>query len=280
MGGENFRSARFQLGREGSSPRGRGKRHPVRHRRARKRLIPAWAGKTHLRYSLRTGYRAHPRVGGENWPTRGAGSSACGSSPRGRGKREEAHLTHGRVRLIPAWAGKTESRARWARLTAAHPRVGGENYISLRLNGHRGWLIPAWAGKTRILHDRSHRRGAHPRVGGENVSMAPLGSQGWGSSPRGRGKQRHTTKTLTFVRLIPAWAGKTGVYLVTTVYWLAHPRVGGENAQWKSRASRNCGSSPRGRGKPDSAKRERYVPGLIPAWAGKTPLKNQHTKHF
>ena len=93
------------------------------------------------------------------------------------------------VRLIPAWAGKT-FLARVAQLMReAHPRVGGENPITLPNLGlpngssprgrgklgervgecEHGGLIPAWAGKTGRADRWCHQGGAHPRVGGENT---------------------------------------------------------------------------------------------------------------
>ena len=53
----------------------------------------------------------------------------------------------------------------------------------------------------------------------------------------------------------------------------AHPRVGGEN---KSRLAKNTpflGSSPRGRGKLSAVARGVRPGRLIPAWAGKTPVR-------
>ena len=52
--------------RAGSSPRGRGKRVLALGLRRAGGLIPAWAGKTHCAAPIVGGWRAHPRVGGEN----------------------------------------------------------------------------------------------------------------------------------------------------------------------------------------------------------------------
>ena len=50
----------------------------------------------------------------------------------------------------------------------------------------------------------------------------------------------------------------------------AHPRAGGENSSHSSRSSAPPGSSPRGRGKRPSTKKDPRPYGLIPARAGKT----------
>ena len=192
-------------------------------------LIPAWAGKTARLTSRRPQPRAHPRVGGENsdWDT--MDGRAGGSSPRGRGKRCAGWSGKPPGRLIPAWAGKTPDRSVDGGRAAAHPRVGGENTISLsgpsvtagssprgrgkprREHGcvDSDGLIPAWAGKTRAAGSLASGRGAHPRVGGENFCPDPSMSAESGSSPRGRGKPSVATLIQARRRLIPAWAGKT-----------------------------------------------------------------------
>ena len=50
----------------------------------------------------------------------------------------------------------------------------------------------------------------------------------------------------------------------------AHPRVGGENEVSAAVKSADGGSSPRGRGKLPSRRKDASQDGLIPAWAGKT----------
>ena len=91
-----------------------------------------------------------------------------------------------------------------------------------------------------------------------------------GSSPRGRGKRCPPSRYQATRGLIPAWAGKTLTATTSTSCRRAHPRVGGEN-WFHARVSQAMrGSSPRGRGKRDSARLLRVGHGLIPAWAGKT----------
>ena len=233
---------------------------------------------------------AHPRVGGENSPPRNSRRGVGGSSPRGRGKLADQGLSLDGLGLIPAWAGKTSPVCSSTPPPRAHPRVGGENvevveriadrvgssprgrgkpYKSISDVSHPR-LIPAWAGKTGRRSTRGVRRGAHPRVGGENIGL----NAGWerleGSSPRGRGKPSVSGDGHWFVRLIPAWAGKTQRLNRRATQPQAHPRVGGENARWDTYTWRGVGSSPRGRGKRPAPARRGQGDGLIPAWAGKT----------
>ena len=91
----------------GSSPLTRGKRSSPAFMRARRRLIPAHAGKTvHGRVTvLMTG--AHPRSRGENVAVWTDEERAAGSSPLTRGKLEERTGDLFASGLIPAHAGKT-----------------------------------------------------------------------------------------------------------------------------------------------------------------------------
>ena len=86
MGGENQDENIINLSKQGSSPRGRGKRFLAWFRRALLGLIPAWAGKTIWDEVCTLTGGAHPRVGGENCAASYRQWLAVGSSPRGRGK--------------------------------------------------------------------------------------------------------------------------------------------------------------------------------------------------
>ena len=66
-------------------------------------------------------------MGGENDSNESFTPLIAGSSPRGRGKLCWASGEVSSTGLIPAWAGKTQSRESCAAGATAHPRVGGEN---------------------------------------------------------------------------------------------------------------------------------------------------------
>ena len=189
-GGENKDGVIDRLSIGGSSPRGRGKLLADGRAGPCDRLIPARAGKTSAHSRMSRPSRAHPRSGGENMTKLTGFAAAPGSSPRGRGKPDVAVFLLEAVRLIPARAGKTESRGDLDACLGAHPRAGGENHIrrcsrspaagsSPRGRGKRTGngirqlvpgLIPARAGKTVTVDIPRWREEAHPRAGGENRS--------------------------------------------------------------------------------------------------------------
>ena len=125
--GENSSAARNRRVPSGSSPLTRGKLEGVSVAGERAGLIPAHAGKTHLHYTSRAVYRAHPRSRGENCCASPPWLGAWGSSPLTRGKPREGRIRPHGVGLIPAHAGKTPPPAGEAGSSRAHPRSRGEN---------------------------------------------------------------------------------------------------------------------------------------------------------
>ena len=105
--GENGFFAFVGAWRVGSSPLTRGKLASPSFQATLIGLIPAHAGKTSIRWSVRPPVRAHPRSRGENSRPRSAASSRMGSSPLTRGKRSPPRTERVGGRLIPAHAGKT-----------------------------------------------------------------------------------------------------------------------------------------------------------------------------
>ena len=93
-----------------------------------------------------------------------------------------------------------------------------------------------------------------------------------GSSPRVRGKLKHSFADLDKSRLIPACAGKTRTSSPCPPPRRAHPRVCGENINARVAAWFASGSSPRVRGKHASPGSQSPGPRLIPACAGKTKM--------
>ena len=213
-----------------------------------------------------------------------------GSSPRMRGKQTSCNQPLFYLRLIPAYAGKTDCAVGVRPGNGAHPRVCGENTgiigvaqvvpgSSPRMRGKQSshdrnhrvvGLIPAYAGKTIHVHWPRARTPAHPRVCGENLVIPTHRKAHAGSSPRMRGKPDWRGETAAPVGLIPAYAGKTSETDESGVERRAHPRVCGENLPPPYTLTLEAGSSPRMRGKPRVRSASLSSEGLIPAYAGKT----------
>ena len=207
-----------------------------------------------------------------------------------RGKRDVEVPDEDVDGLIPACAGKTETQAYIQRITAAHPRVCGENKYSGNTSGRphgssprvRGklsgvpaeyrtdGLIPACAGKTSEAEGCRRPSTAHPRVCGENFFNQCSNALSRGSSPRVRGKPGCARALIERDGLIPACAGKTRIRAHRSQQRRAHPRVCGENSPLTLSVLQTEGSSPRVRGKQNVGIWESSGAGLIPACAGKT----------
>ena len=152
----------------GSSPLTRGKRKLRSRWSSTSRLIPAHAGKTCSLPRSHRRVRAHPRSRGENAVKALVNQRLEGSSPLTRGKQDGPNYIAGRLRLIPAHAGKTVSGLGGHFGLPAHPRSRGENLSRVAWMpptpgsspltrgkrpcpshpGRPSGLIPAHAGKT------------------------------------------------------------------------------------------------------------------------------------
>ncbi len=293
VGGEHLSAVAQGRFRGGSSPRGRGTRYPKMQRSGTGRVIPAWAGNTSRRSRAGATCSGHPRVGGEHSIADGVVIHDFGSSPRGRGTRRDAHCHPQAGRVIPAWAGNTMIAHFSAQRPTGHPRVGGEHYLKFThlhllfgssprgrgtLSSQAVWIgfrrvIPAWAGNTRRQLHRPWRSTGHPRVGGEHTDKGVASISYAGSSPRGRGTPVDDTGQVGKQRVIPAWAGNTGLRATFPTAASGHPRVGGEHKGWLPLATTPRGSSPRGRGTHFDRDALALPHRVIPAWAGNTPFR-------
>ena len=192
----------------GSPPRRRGKERSTALVGTPTRITPAWAGKSCLVPTVRSGGWDHPRVGGEKGWRLERWHNRRGSPPRGRGKASCFHVLSRSSGITPAWAGKSCVPSSSVRSPSDHPRVGGEKTRSTRssatpsgspprgrgkaehgeLAGRLIGITPAWAGKSRCGSLAGLGGQDHPRVGGEKPIGHVVSSKGEGSPPRGRGK--------------------------------------------------------------------------------------------
>ena len=190
-------------------------------------------------------------MGGEKTSNLHISAVFRGSPPRGRGKDYSNCSKKLRFGITPAWAGKSRSVPSPAGSYEDHPRVGGEKVrhpntqapelgspprgrgkalvCSVEPNATR--ITPAWAGKSYHARYMVLVIWDHPRVGGEKASNAEANGQEEGSPPRGRGKAEAFQALLVAMRITPAWAGKSGFFVLTAGRSWDHPRVGGEKTK-------------------------------------------------
>ena len=111
-------------------------------------------------------------------------------------------------------------------------------------------IIPAYAGSTGFLLRVFVRLWDHPRVCGEHRARGRLPQSSAGSSPRMRGARLMASASRRGLRIIPAYAGSTGVEGVLLALRWDHPRVCGEHIGMAVTRMAEEGSSPRMRGAP------------------------------
>ena len=107
-------------------------------------------------------------------------------------------------------------------------------------------------------------------MGGEKLGRMAVAISVIGSPPRGRGKGGRINLERVLLGITPALAGKSLFCFTAAVPIQDHPRMGGE----KTFASRSIicmkGSPPRRRGIVVHKLNGRIIPGITPAWAGKS----------
>ena len=154
-------------------------------------------------------------------------------------------------------------------------------------------ITPAYAGKRRTQNGKDTPRWDHPRVCGEKpLDHAPhLSAQG--SPPRMRGKGPLSTHGTRGLGITPAYAGKRnpprrnrparqdhprvcGEKLLCCMRWLtgrgSPPRMRGKDLLVATPGQKQPGSPPRMRGKAEAGLVQRELPGITPAYAGKSAL--------
>ena len=273
MGGEQRRGYLAGFDYYGSSPHGRGTDDPPVRAVVPPRFIPAWAGNSSGRFVMAFWRPVHPRMGGEQYPSKSAATGITGSSPHGRGTDVPRFVVPADPRFIPAWAGNSWGYFPNDRVFSVHPRMGGEqnhlprhglddtgssphgrgtvSRVCLHTQDHR--FIPAWAGNSSPPPCSSPPSPVHPRMGGEQTGAFHADIATPGSSPHGRGTDGVRQKGDGTDRFIPAWAGNRRPDLYRPAAPPVHPRMGGEQSSVSCSSTSDGGSSPHGRGTGDSS---------------------------
>ena len=214
-----------------------------------------------------------------------------GSSPRIRGKYDEAFDLTDAERIIPANTGKIGRRLRGFQTRRDHPREYGENMAALfsastaggsspRIRGKftpRGTrvsglgIIPANTGKIRYWHRQGWHGWDHPREYGENKKADADSTGGVGSSPRIRGKLIWCLVVAHVFGIIPANTGKIGNPRRKCNAFRDHPREYGENAGEEFFVEYRKGIIPANTGKMRAAHSQQRAHGDHPREYGENP---------
>ena len=191
----------------GSSPHTRGAHFLELHPVERIRIIPAYAGSTPPSVTPGTCSADHPRIRGEHVVALAGLLRGGGSSPHTRGapRLGKPHDNHSRI--IPAYAGSTDSKECPSIPIRDHPRIRGEHASDAQMEAFsagssphtRGApaqrqqapnprrIIPAYAGSTSSPTPAKRTAGDHPRIRGEHPGIGTTGTPYRGSSPHTRG---------------------------------------------------------------------------------------------
>ena len=207
-----------------------------------------------------------------------------------RGKAILTTFDSGKLRITPAYAGKSTQSVRRKAFNRDHPRVCGEKgertgscFFALgsppRMRGKVAsmcpfsvfiGITPAYAGKRPICIIMLFLLKDHPRVCGEKVILTNFQHFNKGSPPRMRGKVAPRTIQKFQKGITPAYAGKSETAFVDGRYAQDHPRVCGEKGAFLPLVCVRLGSPPRMRGKVLLVFCTLSAVGITPAYAGKS----------
>ena len=125
----------------------------------------------------------------------------------------------------------------------------------------------------------------HPRVCGEKPNRLVWEHWKQGSPPRMRGKGVDLAQRVNPHGITPAYAGKRGRWGCQSPQSWDHPRVCGEKLVTMVLTGVFAGSPPRMRGKDHPCGRNSALPGITPAYAGKScfgvgfpPIRGDHPR--
>ena len=126
---------------------------------------------------------------------------------------------HLRGFLIAAWAGDKIAEFSFPEISFHFPLRPWFFFVS-----------PAYAGKSPARFSSPRRCRDHPRVCGEKTQNPTQNAILMGSSPRMRGKEMGMLSCTQYLRITPAYAGKSVSLNVLTLVFRDHPRVCGEKS--------------------------------------------------
>ena len=171
--------------------------------------------------------------------------------------------------ITPAYAGKSYRSESWNfHLTGSPPPMRGKAVSSFDCRFCAG-ITPAYAGKRRSACVKMSLSQDHPRLCGEKQSGCRYTTHQQGSPPPMRGKVIFCIDKSLYVRITPAYAGKSRVAYPVHSNRRDHPRLCGEKVQRHYLVVTIQGSPPPMRGKGEDRRSSATDNGITPAYAGK-----------
>ena len=202
------------------------------------------------------GGKDHPRIRGEHAAGLSGVRLGFGSSPHTRGAPSSGPGPWCAGGIIPAYAGSTTTAS-----TSNRSRRGSSPHT-------RGALRPPVR--------RAIRPVDHPRIRGEHHTAYTQALMFAGSSPHTRGARDVIESGQRRPRIIPAYAGSTGILAVARSAAADHPRIRGEHEEHPTASPSTEGSSPHTRGALTGRQPAGRTVGIIPAYAGSTAPVGEH----
>ena len=256
-----------------SPPRMRGKVHPAHHAEQGDGITPAYAGKSRCNLPSTAPWKDHPRVCGEKASPMMKPAPPLGSPPRVRGKAKKRCRSCPLTRITPAYAGKRPAASAARSAKWDHPRVCGEKGCCKFSSRNHSGSPPRMRGKDLSDNELQVLDGITPACAGREKRRDRLDYYfPQGSPPRVRGKASQYATSHPAARITPAYAGKRAWFSYCGCQDRDHPRVCGEKALSTFSSRKNSGSPPRMRGKAGRALEGACIPGITPAYAGKSMM--------
>ena len=132
-----------------------------------------------------------------------------GSPPHTRGKEKRGEAFEQQSRITPAYAGKSDDYGEKRPWKKDHPRIRGEKRGAESELGHHLGSPPHTRGKAANTAQIALSTRDHPRIRGEKYVpfYSPFLPQG--SPPHTRGKDIAVSNAGNWIRITPAYAGKS-----------------------------------------------------------------------
>ena len=155
----------------------------------------------------------------------------AGSPPPMRGKGKTVSIRNVNAGITPAYAGKSVEflKTEWEQKGSPPPMRGKVDEVHEMKDNVR--ITPAYAGKRISMRAGRFPTWDHPRLCGEKAGKYISNSPASGSPPPMRGKVHTELHCGIFVRITPAYAGKSVSYEKLPSVNKDHPRLCGEKTK-------------------------------------------------